>query len=178
MASYAPAPAAYPISRDGQKLIIAAAMPGQPISLPGPCVKCGAPAHGKPVDKIFSWHHPALYLLILAGVLIYLIVAVIVRKSMRLKVPLCARHAQRRGIAVTLAWVIPVVGVADAFILPRVGVDGGWVALITAVFVLTGLVIWSVVNYPLRPKSIDKYRGVFSGFCEAYLQQFPPSGRS
>ncbi len=155
MASYAPAPGAYPIARDGQRLIIAAAMPGQTIPLPPPCVKCGAPANGKPVDKNFSWHHPALYLLILAGVLVYAIVAVIVRKSVRLRVPLCAQHAQRRSLAITLAWVIPLVGIADAFILPRLGTDGGWVALITVVFVLTGIVIWAVASINIVGSSPD-----------------------
>jgi len=161
--------------RNGDRLIVPV-VPGQIAQLPPPCVKCGAPANGKPVNKTFSWHHPALYLLLLPGVLIYLLVAVIVRKSIRLSVPLCARHAQRRSTAVTLAWVIPLVGVADAFILPNFGVDGAVVALITVAFVVTGIVIWAIVDYPIRPKSIDQYRGVFSGFCQTYLQQFP-SGR-
>jgi hypothetical protein len=178
MASYVPAPAVYPIVREGHKLVVPAGMPGKAVTLPPPCVKCGAPANGKPVNKNFSWHHPALYLIILAGVLIYAIVAAIIRKRMRLSVPLCAQHAQRRSMAVTLAWVIPVVGVADAFILPKFGVDGGVVALITAAFLLTGIVIWAIVDYPIRPKYIDQYRGVFTGACEAYLQQFqqgPPT---
>lgn len=177
MASYvpAPSPAASGIARDGEKLLVPNGGLRQGVALPPPCVKCGAPANGKPVNKTFSWHHPALYLLLLTGVLIYLIVAVIVRKSMRMSVPLCAHHAQRRSTAVTLAWVIPLVGVADAFILPRFGMDGGVVALITVVLVLTGIVIWAIVDYPIRPKSIDQYRGVFTGCCEAYLQQFPPA---
>jgi hypothetical protein len=178
MASYVPAPAVCPIAREGKKLVVPAVMPGKGAALPPPCVKCGAPANGKPVNKNFSWHHPALYLLILAGVLIYAIVAAIVRKSMRLSVPLCAHHAQRRSMAVTLAWVLPLVGMADSFILPKAGVDGGVVALITMAFILTGIVIWAIVNYPIRPRYIDQYRGVFTGACEAYLQQFqqaPPT---
>lgn len=173
MASYVPAPATYPILRDGNKLIVPV-IAGQMVALPPPCVKCGAPANGKPVKKTFSWHHPTLYLLLLLALFLYLIIAVFTRKSMRMSVPLCAHHTQRRSTAVTLAWVIPLVGIADAFILPRFGVDGGVVALITIAFVLTGIVIWAVVDYPIRPKSIDGYRGVFTGCCEAYLQQFPP----
>jgi len=173
MASYVPAPATYPILRDGNRLAIPA-VPGQMTHLPPLCVKCGGPANGKPVDKVFYWHDPAYYLFILLAAVGYLIVANIVRKSMRLSVPLCAHHAQRRSTAVTLAWVIPLVGVADAFILPNFGVDGGVVALIAVTFLVTGVVIWAIVDYPIRPKSIDRYGGVFSGFCEAYLQQFPP----
>jgi hypothetical protein len=174
MAAYVPAPAVYAIIRDGNRLIVPKPPRNQVAPLPPPCVKCGAPANGKPINKTFSWHHPALYLLVLAGVLVYLLVAVIVRKSMRMSVPLCARHAQRRSTAVTLAWVIPLVGVADAFVLPRFGIDGGVVALITLVLIVTGIVIWAIVDYPIRPKSIDQYRGVFTGCAEAYLQQFRP----
>jgi len=173
MASYVPAPANYPILRDGNTLVITVA-PGQVAQLPPLCVKCGAPANGKPVDKTFSWHHPALYLIALAGLLPYVIVGMIVRKSMRLRVPLCAHHAQRRSTAVTLAWVIPLIGVADGFILPNLGVDGSVVGLIAVTFLITGVVIWAIVDYPIRPKSIDRYGGIFSGFCGAYLQQFPP----
>jgi hypothetical protein len=174
MASYVPAAAPAPFARDGIKLIVTAPAPGQVVPLPQPCVKCGAPANGKPVTKTFSWHHPAFYLLILAGLLVYVIVVAIVRKSMRMSVPLCARHAQRRSTAVTLAWVIPLVGIADAFILPNLGVASGLVAFVTVVFCLTGLVIWTVVDYPIRPRSIDQYHGVFTGLCEEYLRQFPP----
>jgi len=171
MASYVPAP--YPILRDGAKLIVPVAPMNQPVVLPPPCVKCGAPA-SKTITKTFSWHHPAIYLTILVGVLIYVIVAMIVRKNMKLSVPLCARHAQKRSMAVTLAWVVPLIGVADAFILPNLGVDGGVVALITVACLLTGLIIWAVVANPIRPTRIDQQCGVFTGVCEEYLRQFAP----
>jgi hypothetical protein len=80
---------------------------------------------------------------------------------------------QRRKTAVTLAWILPLVGIADAFILPRFNVDPGIVVLVTCAFLFAGLVIWAVVGSPIRPKSIDKYYGEFSGFCETFLQQFP-----
>lgn len=171
MASFVPAPAANPILRDGEKLIVPVMYPAT--VLPPACVKCGAPAN-KMVTKTFSWHHPALYLVILAGVLIYVIVAMIVRKNMRLSVPLCVSHAQKRSTAVILSWVIPLIGVADAFILPNLGVDGGVVALITIACLLTGLIIWAVVGYPIRARYIDQHCGVFTGVCEEYLRQFPP----
>jgi hypothetical protein len=173
MAGSAPAISALPIVRQGLQLIVPAPPPGQPAILPPLCIKCGAPADGKPVERTIYWHHPAVYLLILAGLLIYAIVAIVVRKSIKVRMPLCARHAQRRSIAVTLAWVLPLVGIADAIILPQFDVDGGIVALITIVLVVTGLVLWGVVSSPLRPKSIDQYRGIFTGCCQIFLEQFP-----
>lgn len=173
MAGFMPAPAAFAIIRQGPKLIIPVPASGQAAILPPLCVRCGSPADGKPVEKNFYWHHPALYLVILAGVLIYAIVALVVRKSIKVRVPLCARHAQRRSLAVTLAWVLPLAGVADIFVLSQFNVDGGLVALIAVVLILTGIIIWAVVGYPIRPRLIDQYRGEFTGFCETFLQQFP-----
>lgn len=170
MATSAPSP--YPIVRQGSALIIPVAGPGQAAVLPPQCIKCGGPADGKPVERTYYWHHPALYVLILAGLLIYAVVAIVVRKGMKVRVSLCLRHAQRRSIGVTLAWVLPVVGIADAVILPQLNVDGGVVALIAIALIFTGLVIWAVMGNPIRPKSIDQYRGVFTGFCETFLQQF------
>jgi hypothetical protein len=141
--------------------------------LPPPCIRCGAPADGQPVEKTFYWHHPAVYLAILAGLLIYVILALVLRKGIRVRVPLCADHARRRNIAVTLAWVLPLVGFADVGILPQFNVDGGVVALIAVVLILTGLVIWAVVANPIRPSLINEFQGEFTGFCPAYLQQFP-----
>lgn len=173
MAGLAPAPVSSAILRRGSKLIIPAPAPGQPVILPAPCIRCGAPADGKPVTKTYAWHHPAIYLTILAGVLIYVIVAVIVRKLMKVTVPLCARHAQRRSIAVILAWVLPLIGIADIVILSQFNVNGGVIALIAIALIFAGIILWAVVGMPIRPSFIDQFRGEFSGFCKDYLQQFP-----
>jgi len=172
MAASVPAPVGPAIVRQGSKLFIPAPLPGHVVDLPPLCVRCGAPSNGKPVKKAFSWHHPALYFLLISP-LIYVIVAVIVRKMMKINVPLCQEHAKRRSIAVTLAWVLPLIGIADAFILPQFNVDGGIVALVTTGLILAGLVIWAIVGNPIRPARIDKTHGEFSGFCETFLQQFP-----
>ncbi len=66
---------------------------------PDRCLKCNAPAEGFKKRFNVSWHHPALYLLVLLGLLIYVIVALVVRKTARLDIPLCPRHrALRRNL--------------------------------------------------------------------------------
>jgi hypothetical protein len=172
MVASVPAPVGPAIVRQGSKLFIPAPLPGQAVELPPICVRCGVQANGKPVKKTFSWHHPALYILLLSPI-IYAIVAVIVRKSMKVNVPLCNQHAQRRKTAIIFAWLIPVIGVADCFILPQFKVDPGVVVLIFIASLVAGLVIWAVAGNPIRPTLIDKYHGEFSGFCETFLQQFP-----
>jgi hypothetical protein len=172
MAGSMPATAPASIVRQGSKLIIPAPYPGQAVALPSMCVRCGAAADGKPVKKWFAWHNPFLYVLLISPV-IYVIVALIVRKRMKISVPLCAQHAQRRSLAVTLAWVLPLIGIADAFVLPRFSVDSGLVTTITFILILAGLVIWAVVANPIKPTFIGASRGEFIGFCATFLQQFP-----
>jgi hypothetical protein len=176
MAGIMTATAPAPITRMGSKLFIPIPYSRGVVVLPRLCVRCGAAANGRPVEKMFYWHHPAIYLLIFAGLLIYAIVAIVVRKGMKVRVPLCAQHAQRRSVLVTLAWVLPLVGFADLFVLPRFNVDGGLVGLAFVCLLVAGIVLWAVVSNPIRPKFIDATRGEFTGFCETFLQQFPEAG--
>src|SRR5262245_43504290 len=79
------------IHRDGKILVVPSGS-----TLPPFCVKCGAPATGKPLRKTFRWHESWLYVLILAGLLIYAIVATVVQKKMLLEVPFCDEHRSWR----------------------------------------------------------------------------------
>jgi hypothetical protein len=177
MATFVPQPNAPQIVRSGSHLFIALPPEGQAVYLPPFCVKCGQPVTDEPIVKRFSWHHPALYLLIFVGLLIYVIVALIVRKTIRVGVPMCPHHAQRRKLWITLAWVLPIIGIADAFILPRFDLDPAWIAVLVAAFVLAGLIIWAAASNPIRPQSIDNFSAEFSGFCDPFLDQIPPLTR-
>ena len=59
--------------------------------LPAVCMKCGAPAVLEKL-KQFSWNPPWVILLILIGLLPYVIVALVLTKRMRVRVPLCNEH--------------------------------------------------------------------------------------
>ena len=39
--------------------------------------------------------------------------------------------------------------------------------------ILTGLVVWAVVSYPIRPAMIDATHGEFTGACAAFLEHVP-----
>ena len=170
---YAAAPPIAAITRDGAKLVIPVGMALPMALLPPVCVKCGAPADGKPVEKTLYWHQQWLYLLILVTLLIYIVLAIVMRKQMRIRIPLCRQHAERRRGLLILAAILPLIGVADGFILPSLGVDTGLVVLAVVVFILAGLVLWAVAGSPIRPTLIDQNQGVFTGCCETFLQQFP-----
>jgi len=71
--------------------------------LPGRCVVCNRKTSYR-LKKTFMWHAQGLYLLVLAGWLIYLIVAAFVRKSAIVQLGLCKEHQERRKNGLILGW--------------------------------------------------------------------------
>jgi len=96
-------------------------------NLPPVCLKCGADAH-QTVRKSFSWCPGWVIVLILAGVLIWLIVAMILTKRMSVYAPLCDEHKgmfTRRALLTALLVVLSLgslaVGIAVPIILEGPG---------------------------------------------------------
>jgi hypothetical protein len=139
-------------------------------SLPLRCVKCNAFTQER-LKRKYSWHHPAIYVLLLVAWLVYLIVAMFVRKNATIELGLCEEHQARRryGIMGTIALLL--LGLAG-FVVAIMAEDGtpaliGLLLLIAALFV--GLIV-ARVGYPTR---IDDRYVWLKGFDPDYLQQFP-----
>src|SRR5262245_2510006 len=64
------------IWREGNKLVM-----HKSATLPDRCIKCNAPTHGSSLLRRLSWYHPLSNLLAFAGVMVYLILVAILRKS-------------------------------------------------------------------------------------------------
>jgi hypothetical protein len=86
--------------RDGDLLIMS-----KDGELPDRCLKCNAPAEGWRLRRNLSWHPQGYYLIILFNLIIYVIVALIVRKTAKVQVPLCPEHRRRRRRFIALAWL-------------------------------------------------------------------------
>jgi hypothetical protein len=71
--------------------------------LPNRCAVCNAPGH-HPVHRTFYWHSPWLYVLLFGGLLVYVVVAAIVRKSASVQYWLCDAHRTRRTIGFAIGW--------------------------------------------------------------------------
>jgi hypothetical protein len=77
--------------------------------LPEVCMKCGAPAAVRK-RKTFSWYPPWVALLLLAGLLPFIIVALILTKRRTVDAPLCEDHTNHwlwRGLVLccrTSSW--------------------------------------------------------------------------
>jgi hypothetical protein len=88
------------IWREGKSVVSA-----RDAHLPDRCVVCNEPAEDYWFLKKMSWHSPWLFLLLLANLLIYLIVALCVQKTARVRVALCPRHRARRQLGLWCGWL-------------------------------------------------------------------------
>src|SRR5262245_28530139 len=87
--------------------------------LPRVCMRCGAPATLFKT-KNFSWYPSWVYILLLAGLLPFAIVALIMQKKMRVSAPLCDQHKHH--------WVWPTAAAVVALLL-LLGMLFGGIAL-------------------------------------------------
>ena len=142
--------------------------------LPPRCVKCNAPATGKPLKRKLYWHAPGWYALVLLNLLFYAVVALLVRKTATIHVGLCDRHRGRRRMWIGIAWSMVIAAIAMPFALIPVGEDAVIAAVAATVILLlaaalTGLYGARVVH----ATKIDDIRAWVAGVCPAYLAELP-----
>ena len=157
--------------RVGEQFVVSRLSP----SLPPNCVKCGRPTRDN-LNKTFYWHNPLIYLIILFNLLIYAIVALVVRKSCKLNVPVCDEH--RSGYK-TKRWVGGLLMLASIPVPIAVGVIGNGsdeailiAVLLFLVLLVAGLVVFGVAN-PIKPTNMDEQTATFKGAGEGFLQMLP-----
>jgi hypothetical protein len=146
--------------------------------LPELCVKCGAPASGKPLTKTFSWHSAGYYFLIFIGLIVYVIVALVVQKKARIDVPFCEAHRSWRT-RMNIAGAVLLIGTVPAsFLLASLDLSGGMVALIAVGMAFSGLVVLAIVGSSFSPVYIDETCAKFKGAGEQFLSALPSSPAS
>jgi hypothetical protein len=80
-------------------------------TFPDRCVKSNEPTTERLKRKL-SWHHPLIFLLLLVNLLIYVLVAMIVRKTAVLQIPLAARYKAARIRWMLIAWSMALLSLA------------------------------------------------------------------
>ncbi len=150
---------------DGAKLVMS-----RDAELPPRCVKCNVPTHLRLKRKL-SWHHPALYLIILVALLIYFIVAMILRKSATVEIGLCDEHQakRRRDVWITIALVI--VGVLGVVL--AMGFEDLMYLLIGFVALFAALIYGIAVARVVAPAKIDDRFVWLTGVNKQYLNELP-----
>jgi hypothetical protein len=130
--------------------------------MPDVCIKCG----GVPVThlrKTLTWHHPAIYLTLLLcniGVLVYIIVALLVRKKAKVQVPVCAACSARRKRNLAIGWLSFALSIVMFFVsITVVESDDAKMgfALAGGALILFSL-IWAVgIQFVLAKKITDQF---------------------
>ncbi|HUR36310.1 MAG TPA: hypothetical protein VM009_00735 [Terriglobales bacterium] len=170
--SFAAAPSPAIAQRDGKKLYLP-----RFASLPPNCVKCGQPAE-KPFRKKFFWHPSWLYIMILfPGLLIYAIVALIVRKNMELDVPICEQHHGERKRFQIIGALLMIGSIPGGMILNMaVGISEGGSWIVGVISFLAGAIFIGRAGSVMSPKKIDDTHGEFGGVSEEFLKLLPERG--
>jgi len=138
--------------------------------LPDRCVKCNAPTQNT-LKRNLRWHHPALYILIFGGVLLYAILAMVLSKTATIHVGFCETHAATRKRDIIITWVLVLVSFAT-FYLAATTEEMMW--LLVGVILFLGGVIYGVVRTRVvAPQKIDDQYVWLTGINANYLQQFP-----
>jgi len=154
----------HPIERSGARFTV-----WRGAVLPPFCVRCGAPARDDRWKRTYYWHEPALYVLIVAGVLVYAIVAMIVRKKIELAVPMCEAHWQRRGRLRKIALALLVLAVG--LVALAIGVESVAPFSCCGAFLagLASLIVYLVSERSLSPKRITDEYAEFGGASPEFL---------
>lgn len=138
--------------------------------LPSRCIKCNAPAD-ELLKRKLTWHHPALYLLIFASLLIYAIVAMIVRKTATINVGLCEEHLSSRRRNILITWAL---GLASVASFTAAGFLNDSTCLMLGFTLILACAIYGAVTLRIVvPSKIDNYFVWLKGIDANYLQQFP-----
>jgi hypothetical protein len=173
----APSVPTYAAWRDGAVLITPTVA-----VLPRQCVKCGQAADGWYGRRKFYWHHPGLLLLILVNLIVFAIVALVVRKTATVELGLCARHIARRRMAIGATWLLVLGGcatLAGGFYVTSAyrGYDfAAFLGTLTALVMwVTAAVVSSNIAAFLRPTRIDSTYAFFKGAGPDFLSLFPPA---
>jgi hypothetical protein len=128
--------------------------------LPAVCVVCGESADVRKSRK-FAWHTPLAYLGLLAGLLPFVIIALVLTKRMTVKVPLCQAHKNHwtwRSLVVLgslLAIGALGIGVLVMQANQQPGNDSTWMCLGGVLLLLVWLIAAAIIqSTAVRPTEI------------------------
>jgi hypothetical protein len=142
-------------------------------ALPQRCIKCNEPSHEPTKARKVYWHHPALYLLVLVNLIIYAIVAAVIRRKAFVNAGLCSEHKKRRRTALILAWTGALTGIVLMFFGADSSLGIGGVFL-GALLILGSIIAGMIFARVIYARRIDKSYVRLKGCGGAFLDSLPP----
>jgi hypothetical protein len=142
--------------------------------LPARCVKSNMPAERR-LKRNLYWHHPAIYLSILISILVYIILALVLRKSATIHIGLSEEWFARRRNAIAISWLLAL-GSIGAFIAGAATVEQDWgVALIafSPLVFLIGVLYGLIGARMVVAKRISDDYVWLKGVCPEFLSGLP-----
>lgn len=160
--SYAPANETGRCSREGRFVFIPAGS-----DLPCRCIVCNAEVDGPGRTRRLYWYSPWLYLLVLLNILVFAVVAAVVRKSAMLTPVYCPEHKAARRFRINM-FLVPFL------ILMLVGVvaavqDYSTVSITAFIVGFLLLIPLIAVANTVRAKRIDHRGTTLAGCKEPFL---------
>jgi hypothetical protein len=146
--------------------------------LPHRCYKCNAPATEAPLKRKLYWHPPGYYWLIVLGVitrigiLLYVIVAMIVRKRATIHAHLCPRHALRRKVLLIVGW--SGFGLGLATLIAGAVLHATWVIITAPILLLAAMIARIAGGMPLRASRMKDGVIWLRGAGKEFLASLPP----
>ena len=139
--------------------------------IPHRCVKCNEPADEPTKTRTVYWYSPWLLLLILLSIIIFAIVAMIVRKHAVVSPGLCADHKKRRRNVIAGAWI----GVVAGFLLIYAGVStsSGAQSAIGVLALLISIVVGIAMGRIVHAARIDTEYVRLKGCGKPFLETLP-----
>jgi hypothetical protein len=145
---------------------------------PHACVRCGQPGSGRPYRRVYYWHSPWVYLILLASPLVYIIVAMCIRGKATVDLSLCAGHRSARGRNIAISWLVFLSSFVWWYLaatvrgrdLPPLLVIGGFLTF------FGGMIAILLSARILAPKKVDRGYVWLSGAGGGFLNGLPPAG--
>jgi hypothetical protein len=155
--------------RDGKRLVMS-----KTARLPAICVKTNQPTARRMKMQIF-WHHPLVYLSLLGGVLLYAILALIIRESAKIEIGLSAERLSRRRWSIFGGWMGSFAGLG--FIIWGIAVGSRHVAPVLIiggiVVLLVAVIAGSILSSTVSPAKITRKYVWLRGVHPEYLAALP-----
>ena len=154
-----------------QSTLVSALDAGRETTLPNLCVKCGRDVPASDFKKKLYWHPPAYYLLLLVNMLVFAIVAMIVRKNATVHMGVCEEHRAKRRSRLRFGSFLIVL----CLLLLVFGVGNETPALIfIGIFGTFGAIIFTAVSAQfVTVKKIDERFVWLNGVDKGYLARLP-----
>lgn len=154
---------------DGDEVVLRAGS-----DLPERCVVCDTRDRVRMSRKRVVWHHPAWYLLILLNLILYVIVALVIRRSARIQVGICEEHRKRRLSRILAGCGVVVLGVLTSMSQ----FDQGGLMLGLAIgFTLLAAIVTLFLGRTVFATRIDREWVRLKGAGGAFLDGLPRARR-